>query len=217
VADDQDQQHDHWRELAELLGVPESPHAPEKPKAAAGVTVRPEPVVAKRPDSVAENAPAKEPQPAMAVAEARVGVEPVRLPSLSVSEQEDLAREREAAPPPGERGWEPPARGEERPRQGKQRRGGGGRSERQSESARGRADDRRAEPAGEHPRPALDEDDDQRHDLESLDERVDDNPVEEGETTPAPADDDIDEEDNLSDWTVPSWTELIASLYRPER
>jgi hypothetical protein len=23
--------------------------------------------------------------------------------------------------------------------------------------------------------------------------------------------------DNLTDWNVPSWTELIESLYRPER
>jgi|SRR6516162_3375652 len=30
-------------------------------------------------------------------------------------------------------------------------------------------------------------------------------------------DDDSDEADNLSDWNVPSWTELIGSLYRPDR
>jgi hypothetical protein len=29
--------------------------------------------------------------------------------------------------------------------------------------------------------------------------------------------DDIEEVDTLSDWSVPSWNELIASLYRPER
>ena len=28
---------------------------------------------------------------------------------------------------------------------------------------------------------------------------------------------DEDDDDNLSNWTVPSWQELIASLYRPER
>jgi hypothetical protein len=33
---------------------------------------------------------------------------------------------------------------------------------------------------------------------------------------PEPEDDD-DEPDTLSDWNVPSWNELIASLYRPER
>jgi hypothetical protein len=31
------------------------------------------------------------------------------------------------------------------------------------------------------------------------------------------ADDGGDELDNLADWNVPSWNELIASLYRPER
>jgi hypothetical protein len=29
--------------------------------------------------------------------------------------------------------------------------------------------------------------------------------------------DDVDDVDTLSDWNVPSWTELIGSLYRPER
>jgi hypothetical protein len=37
------------------------------------------------------------------------------------------------------------------------------------------------------------------------------------ESTELPARVEEDEDDNLSDWTVPSWTELIASLYRPER
>ena len=30
-------------------------------------------------------------------------------------------------------------------------------------------------------------------------------------------DDDGEEPDTLSDWNVPSWNELIASLYRPDR
>jgi hypothetical protein len=39
-----------------------------------------------------------------------------------------------------------------------------------------------------------------------------------GETAATPEeDDDTEEIDSLSDWSVPSWTELIASLYRPER
>jgi hypothetical protein len=32
-----------------------------------------------------------------------------------------------------------------------------------------------------------------------------------------PAESDLDETDALTDWNVPSWQELIASLYRPER
>lgn len=36
------------------------------------------------------------------------------------------------------------------------------------------------------------------------------------ETAPGPEEKD-EELDNLSDWNVPSWAELIASLYRPER
>jgi hypothetical protein len=49
-------------------------------------------------------------------------------------------------------------------------------------------------------------------------------PPEEGTAaaeTPAqgeePETDDEEEIDNLSDWNVPSWNDLIASLYRPER
>jgi hypothetical protein len=41
--------------------------------------------------------------------------------------------------------------------------------------------------------------------------------TEEVEPPAADTDDDSDEVDNLSDWNVPSWQELIASLYRPER
>ena len=32
-----------------------------------------------------------------------------------------------------------------------------------------------------------------------------------------PEEDDSDDVDTLSDWNVPSWAELIASLYRPDR
>jgi len=34
---------------------------------------------------------------------------------------------------------------------------------------------------------------------------------------PEKAEEDIDDVDTLSDWNVPSWSELIGSLYRPER
>jgi hypothetical protein len=37
---------------------------------------------------------------------------------------------------------------------------------------------------------------------------------------PEPVEDDydiMDEEDPYADWNIPSWQELIASLYRPER
>jgi hypothetical protein len=34
---------------------------------------------------------------------------------------------------------------------------------------------------------------------------------------PQPAEDDDEEEISFANWTVPSWQELIAGLYRPER
>jgi hypothetical protein len=49
---------------------------------------------------------------------------------------------------------------------------------------------------------------------------VDEDLADEGaDETPPPAeeDDEIDEEISFANWTVPSWQELIASLYRPER
>ena len=43
-------------------------------------------------------------------------------------------------------------------------------------------------------------------------------PEDEEEEGPRIAVDDDDEElDDLSNWNVPSWQELIASLYRPDR
>jgi hypothetical protein len=34
---------------------------------------------------------------------------------------------------------------------------------------------------------------------------------------PAPAAEDDEPEEDFSDWNVPSWNDLIASLYRPDR
>jgi hypothetical protein len=37
------------------------------------------------------------------------------------------------------------------------------------------------------------------------------------DATAVEPDEDDEEVENLSNWNVPSWQELIASLYRPER
>jgi hypothetical protein len=37
------------------------------------------------------------------------------------------------------------------------------------------------------------------------------------EVAPEPEDEEEDEGDTYADWNVPSWQELIASLYRPDR
>jgi ribonuclease E len=66
------------------------------------------------------------------------------------------------------------------------------------------------EPAEEASKPASSAPDD----LEELEE-VD---IERDEPLPvAHADDDDEPEEDFSDWNVPSWNELIASLYRPDR
>ena len=44
-----------------------------------------------------------------------------------------------------------------------------------------------------------------------------DEDLDQHETPPPDDEGDDDEVDNLSNWNVPSWNDLIASLYRPER
>ena len=42
-------------------------------------------------------------------------------------------------------------------------------------------------------------------------------PVADPAVAPEPDDEDDDEGESYADWNVPSWQELIASLYRPDR
>src|SRR5713226_1039733 len=48
---------------------------------------------------------------------------------------------------------------------------------------------------------------------------ADDFEPEEGQAVPQASEEDVDKDDvdTLTDWNVPSWTELIDSLYRPDR
>lgn len=63
------------------------------------------------------------------------------------------------------------------------------------------------------PEPALEYDDELREE-----EVVEDEEREEVEAAaPREGEEELDEMDDLSDWNVPSWNDLIASLYRPDR
>jgi len=93
---------------------------------------------------------------------------------------------------------------EDRPRRGKRRRGRRGRREEQQPS-RMLKEAPDLEAADEEP--ALPED------SENGEEETEDaaEPVE------AQTEEDLDVDNTLRDWNVPSWNELIASLYRPDR
>jgi hypothetical protein len=209
---DRDQQ-EHWRDLAVLLGLePEPP--PEPPVAPAPKVETPVP----EPERHYEAASPPEDETRQFESESQMNEEPI----ASVAEERPLPDE------------------EDRPRRGRGRRGRrddrGGRRGRGSRGRRGesraergpreerpeRAERFAVEPrqTGEEPVPPDDE-------LERMDEEIPDEATaeqgrfDEDELLPEPErahEEAEDSEDELiTDWNVPSWAELIASLYRPER
>jgi hypothetical protein len=245
MTDDQDQQRDHWRELADLLGLePERPGGAAKAAPPQEAVARVQPEAKFKPEVLAKTAfeerserrparpPAMAPEPPVKSAaaliddfEADAESRAESPPSMKDGDAEaEAARERETAAVEREgRDWEARA-DEERPQRGQRRRGRRGRPEAESDSAPAVAEGG-ARPEGPELSEEIEEPGDadprgrrgNRRSPEALEEEpVQEEPLEEAETASA-ADDDIDEEDNLSDWSVPSWTELIASLYRPER
>jgi hypothetical protein len=92
---------------------------------------------------------------------------------------------------------------EDRPRRGRRRRG-----------RRGRREDRPASRnIEEHTtdREATDDESPFPEESDNGEEEEDAEPVE------AQTEEDLDVDNTLRDWNVPSWNELIASLYRPDR
>jgi hypothetical protein len=190
MSEDQDRnkQEEHWRELAQLLGIgPEAPasksvqaqaKAPPPVEAEAPPPPLPEPECIATP--VAETHEAVIPAP---VAEEASVEEPV-LPDGLVAQQAEVRSD-----------WRET---EERPRRGKRQRG------------------RREEFPPSHM-------EEETSDLEADEELPEDseNAEEETEDVTEPVDaqteEDLDVDDTFRDWNVPSWNELIASLYRPDR
>jgi hypothetical protein len=224
---DQPEQQDHWAALAEQLGLPpppkpESKQAPPPPAAAppaerAETPAEPEPPAAQEPepepfedrlfageagfrhdrrrdfDSVEEHL--GETAPAADLEEVP---EPAAPPEPVAEEEKPAAPGQRRGRRSGrgrsakggrERGGEEAAGAEaEKPESGRRRGRGRGRTRGKQSKTQG--------PAGE------------KAGTEAL----------AGQEAPGGQPDDKDDEmDNLSDWNVPSWTELIASLYRPER
>jgi hypothetical protein len=187
---------DHWNDLARQLGLDAEPSAHEPP-------------------------PSPQPHTRRAVHE-----EPAATESARPASKEDIdagsVRAQRAGPQPTESGAkeEPPA--DEAPR----RRGGRGRSSRRGSRSREEGEPRQApadsaEPTPEEKESSKEERKEGRR--RGRGRRRRDSEAEETEAPPAQAgaaeeeDDRLEEVDTLSDWSVPSWNELIASLYRPER
>ena len=208
MSEDQDrsQQEEHWRELAQLLGI--GPEPPAAKPAPAKESVAPPPVEAKAPPpppiEVEEPPPPPEPEPVLPAAESREEVfeAPPAEESWKTRVDEPLYREVTTAQTE-DRPIEMDT--EEKPRRGRRRKG-----------RRGRREERRPTRVEEEP-----------IDMETPDEEMpfpedSENGAEEPEDAPEPVeaqtdDEDLDVEATLRDWNVPSWNELIASLYRPDR
>lgn len=212
--ENENKQHDHWQALAEQLGLPPVAEAPaaSPPRVTesrevsmpAKVEAPATPVSPSRAPNVSAPAPlAPPPAPAEAPKEERPG--PV---VVSAAPERRSGRRRE---PPDEagrprRGRKPAKSTAEAENETQGKKDGAQASGAAEDSARGGSEPGRRRGRNTHkksgPRDAA---------------RVD--TIDEIAPPPAevPDDEDDDEIDNLSDWSVPSWTELIASLHRPER
>jgi hypothetical protein len=194
----------HWKELAEQLGIPDPIEPPERAESRvferASETERERRLPAElrhefggeRPAVAPVQTPRENPPPRRESPSPRRQVPDSESFPTSKSEQPPVRADLADGESPVE-----PTREERRERGGGRRRRSGKKSERR--------DSRRERAAAEA--------DENRVRDDEQDEAPDDTPA------PAPAveDDEIDEGDDLSDWNMPSWQELIASLYRPDR
>jgi hypothetical protein len=227
---DRNQHFDHWAALAEQLGLP--PAATPSPEAPAAVARKPAPVFE---ESARAVAPPPPPEP-LPPAEKPAGPEPFRAQGSRrpprPAEFERAIEHRDPAPVPKEI-EEPAGQGEageeiEKPRSSGRRRGRrpdkekGGMPSAVEEASEGPAEGdaavhEKAEPTERRGR---------GRGRSGTKPARSSRPV--PEAGPAPADESApgqavepeekeEELDTLSDWNVPSWNELIASLYRPER
>jgi hypothetical protein len=198
MSEDQERsrQEEHWRELAQLLGIgPEQPASKPSP---AKEPIAPPPVEVKAP-------PPPPPEPEPVLPEAEIHEEVLAVPPAEESwenpvEEPDFPDEIPPQPEDRPAGMDT----EDKPHRGRRRKG-----------RRGRREERR--PARVEEEPIRSEDPDEEmpfaEDFDNGGEETEDaaEPVE------APTEDDLDVEATLRDWNVPSWNELIASLYRPDR
>src|SRR5262245_10203680 len=182
----------HWRDIATQLGLP----------------AEPPPVEAATPEATTEPEPLPVEQ---------------KEPRRAVEETEDIAERQE----PPDREERRPSRGRRRGRRGRRAVEPGTPDSNEEESVSEPAPDagdlaeeqhrepsRRRGPARSRTKKP------EREEAESLEGAVDEDEHQAAsEEAPSIAgdDDDEDDEDDMSDWAIPSWQELIDSLYRPDR
>lgn len=215
MTDDQDELRQHWQQLAEQLGLDATGRSP-RPTDPSPVEVKESVAPAGLPTKIEDRGSKFEDRKS-------------KIQAKGTPERESIAEYSFAAPesapssqPPNEPTEEGSAIDESPPKEWQDdrrgRRGRSDRGERTSQPRRGSRSRRRdAEPA-----PALDRDEtfaeEEYRDTSESPEDVEPAILHDSTTAgPDQEEEDIDEVDTLSDWNVPSWTELIGSLYRPER
>jgi len=239
---------DRWRELADLLGLPPESAPPAKTSPARERETAP-PTAGKtseyareasspferpsaRPELEHRSEPSHEPAPldeAPPVWERQpVGrherEEPVATELVEERESEPVAGDSAAAEVRGQTG-ERAERSEESDDRSRRRRRGrrgrrGGRRDREGGRDGGDSDTAEREtPAAPSVEPSGDEDERHPRRRPPEDDIVDEPDAEApNDEPPPPAEDGSDEpEESFAEWNVPSWTELIDSLYRPGR
>ncbi|GEM_PF-1391991 len=235
MSDPNQQEQDRWRELHELLGLPgDSAGAkpappPAPPKPAEPPRMQPAAYVAAEaplPDEVEDvELPPPPLEAGMESDEGRTLLSPLdeELPP-PLDEEETLPA---SAPPRGDNRGD-----DDRQQRGRRRGRRGGRARSPRDDVRGAApmdtDDTEVEPTGQEAAApaARSQEDDRRQpargrrrpDDDLPDEPAFDDDETEASAQPAAPDDDDDEPvETFADWNVPSWPEIVASLYRPER
>jgi hypothetical protein len=261
--DDQKQQEERWRELAELLGLSDdAPPAARKETPAPPAPPMPEAPAIKayeEPRSIAEHAariedetprpPIHDEQDAPTIPMLRhepvmdwesefedEDDTPLEEPEEAGAAETEAAGEDHAAEPAAAAEEGKPRRGRRRRRRGR-RRGGADKTDGEGQPSRPPAQESTAAPASRPARNAEQESRDRRgrrggKGRDDEEPRPPSPPTHERQESPIPveADDFQDEKPSaadaieardtdadFSDWNVPSWQDLISSLYRPER
>jgi hypothetical protein len=259
--DDQKQQADHWRELAELLGLPDDapaaakkePPAPPAPPDTPAIKAYEEPrSIPEHGPSIVEETPPRpidDEQDAPTIPMLREVPEtdwesdlddedntPLEEPDEAVAEENEAAEEEHAGEPAAAAEEERPRRGRRRRRRGR-RRGEADKPEAEGHLIRPAADESAAAPPSRAARNAEQEsrdrrgrrsgkrhDDEERqahdakgHDRQEPAESVGVDDFQDEKNNTAPVNEAHDADVDFSDWNVPSWQELISSLYRPDR
>lgn len=217
MSDEQEQLRQHWQELAEQLGLdtPRKTSSPPIPTPVAmNESVAP---VSRNTDievrgshiedreSKVELQPEQENESAQEFSFSSPESEPPAEPSREAAEEDADFEEPIPNEPRGDRHGRTGSRSD--------------RSERSSRSSRGsrfrRSDDEPSSPDDRDDKLAERE----AREISDAEEEIEPAILHDS-SSPGPEkeeDDDIDDVDTLSDWNVPSWTELIGSLYRPEK